>query len=176
MIFIEKINDNELLNRIISYNSIKSSVLGTYEAKDIIYTLNSLINDRDLDIFKLAESLTLIIQVTQLRILCKECRVKAKLTQRISERLGITMEEFSSKPIYTAKGCKQCNGTGFTEVKDFYNILEIDSVMRDFIKQKPTFIQIKEFLQNKQLENHRKTILDQLFSGSIDLNDAIKNL
>ena len=78
-------------------------------------------------------------------MLCPQCKEPdPEPDPSILAGLNMDMEKLRGKTIYRAVGCDQCKDTGYKGRKGIYELMEMNSVMRDMVFKKEPVMKIKE--------------------------------
>ena len=93
------------------------------------------------------------------RKLCSKCKEPYEPT--VSELVGIKIK---ADLIYRAKGCDECNHTGYRGRVAINEVMQIDQEIRKLIVERASYIQIKD--------SARKNGMDTLFESGIKKVEA----
>lgn len=89
------------------------------------------LRDMGVESFLISSSLIGVIAQRLIRLLCDHCKEPYFLTTQDCHVLGIPPDE--AKLIYQAHGCEFCGNTGYKSRIGIYEIIEIDSTLRNMI-------------------------------------------
>jgi general secretion pathway protein E len=120
IIMIGEIRDAETAKIAIQASLTGHLVLSTLHTNSAAASVTRLI-DMGLEDYLLASCLRGIVAQRLLRKLCSDCKTETKLTPELAKRHRIR------GPVYEAKGCTRCNGTGYRGRTVAYEILEFSS-------------------------------------------------
>lgn len=102
-------------------------VLSTLHTNTAIGAIMRL-KDMGVEPFLVSSSLLAVMSQRLVRLLCKECKEAIAPSQAEQELLEI--EADSGITLFQAKGCKQCNYTGYRGRTGIYELIEIDDGLR----------------------------------------------
>ncbi len=86
--------------------------------------------------YLVASPLTLVVAQRLLRKLCQQCREAYEPLPAVREPFGITEDL-----LYRAKGCEQCSNTGYRGRIGVYEVMAVNSELRDLItRSAPTHL------------------------------------
>jgi general secretion pathway protein E len=102
-------------------------VLSTLHTNTAIGAIMRL-KDMGVEPFLVSSSLLAVMSQRLVRLLCKECKEAIAPSQAEQELLEI--EADSGVTLFQAKGCKQCNYTGYRGRTGIYELIEIDDGLR----------------------------------------------
>ena len=100
-------------------------VLSTLHTNDAVGVIPRLI-DMGVDRYMLPAALSSIIAQRLVRQLCPECRRQVPRPDDLIESLGLEDHLDAGGPLYEARGCVHCNGTGYVGRSAIYEILTLD--------------------------------------------------
>lgn len=142
-------------------------VLSTLHTNNAISTVTRLIN-MGIEPYMITSSLKGIISQKLIKKVCSKCKVRRETTLEENKILGIekSIDVYSS--IGTKTGCESCNNTGYKGRTVVYEILEINSKIKEKILNGYS-------LENSDFKvNFIDNIHKKLKSGEISIEEAIK--
>jgi type IV pilus assembly protein PilB len=147
-------------------------VLSTLHTNDTVSTITRLVN-MGVEPFLVTASVNTIVAQRLLRTLCKSCRQATKVPEDKIESLGI--KKFAtSGSFFQAKGCKDCNMTGYKGRVAIYEVLEFHSDLKEMVLAGNTAIEIKRIaVQTFGLQTLRISALKKAVAGLTSLEEAI---
>jgi type IV pilus assembly protein PilB len=84
--------------------------------------------------FLIAYAINIIVAQRLIRKLCSKCKEKVvNLDPELLEKAGLNMEEWSKYEIYEAKGCEECNTTGYKGRMAIHEALYFTNEIREMI-------------------------------------------
>ena len=139
-------------------------VFSTLHTNDAASGITRLI-DIGVEPYLIASSVEAFIAQRLIRLLCADCKYEDKaapqeLRDLIAKDLGISLAEAK---IFKAKGCPNCNFTGFFGRTAIYEVLLTDETIKDLILKKAPSGQIKKTavsrgMQTLRQDGWRKTV------------------
>jgi type IV pilus assembly protein PilB len=90
--------------------------------------------DMGVEPFLLASTIDTIVSQRILRLLCRDCREDYVPSDSLRESLGVHVPE--DAVFYRAKGCKECNDTGYKGRTIIYEILRMNEPLRKLVLEK----------------------------------------
>ncbi len=138
--------------------------------------------DLGLQASNLAASLNLIIAQRLVRRLCSHCRQavspSTEQLNKIKKALSGLPKQIKHKPInkkleiYQAKGCNQCNQTGYRGRIGIFEIIPINQTMEKIIKPGVSHAEILEKSFQQSLVSFRQDALLKVLEGVTSLEEA----
>ncbi len=116
-------------------------VLSTLHTNDAASSINRLV-DMGVEPFLVAASTNLLVAQRLVRRLCKSCKAQVTLHAEVVRELGVP----DGKPFqaHEARGCPECDLTGFRGRQGLYEVMPITPAIRDMILDRAPSSQIKK--------------------------------
>lgn len=131
IILIGEIRDGVVADIAIQAALTGHLVFSTLHTNDAPSAITRLI-DMGVKPFLVASSIQAIMAQRLVRVLCKECRaIDPSPDPHFLRLLSITPEDMKKHPIYKGVGCPRCSGTGFKGRIAIFEMMELNSQIRD---------------------------------------------
>jgi general secretion pathway protein E len=130
VVMIGEIRDQETASIAVQASLTGHLVLSTLHTNTAIGAITRL-KDMGIEPFLLSSSLEVVMAQRLVRVLCQHCRQPHVPTPSECSRLSISAED----NIYQAKGCDQCKHTGYRGRTAIYELIPIDSELRQLIHE-----------------------------------------
>ena len=91
------------------------------------------LEDMGIESFLLSSSLLAVLSQRLVRTLCPSCRSKHIPNERECEILGIKHKHAEKHPIYSPRGCAECNQTGYRGRTGIHELLIVDEHIRELM-------------------------------------------
>lgn len=78
------------------------------------------------------------------RVFCKHCKEPVEHEVSLLKRYGLDPDQCKDAQFYTAKGCKECNGLGYTGRSAIVELLEMNDSMREMIAAQRPVSELKQ--------------------------------
>lgn len=117
-------------------------VLSTFHTEDSIGGLIRLLN-MDIAPFLVSSTVISVLAQRLLRRTCTECSVPVKPTPAQLQRLGCSTEDLSGGTFRRGRGCAVCNQTGYRGRIGVFELLVLDTQVRDAILEHRTSYEIR---------------------------------
>jgi general secretion pathway protein E len=99
-------------------------VLSTLHTNSAPASITRLI-DMGVEPFLIASSVVLVVAQRLVRKLCDKCKQAYKPQEDLLARLGLTAAQAKDITFYQAKGCDECNGSGYRGRRPIFEIMEM---------------------------------------------------
>jgi len=142
-------------------------VLSTLHTNDAASAVTRLM-DIGIESYLLTPSLILVLAQRLARKLCAKC--KEPYEPKPEQHGGIT---FKSDLIYRAKGCEECNQTGYRGRLVVGEVLSVDDHIRQLIGNKAPYTQIKDAARKNGMDTLFESGLKKVESGITSLDEVL---
>lgn len=122
--------------------------------------------------YQLSSSLAGVVYQIFVRKLCDSCKESYTPEARDREILGEGISE--SNPLYRAKGCAQCHGTGYKGRTAAFEILNTDKDLLDLIYQNASLGAIEGMARNRGFMDVREDIKSKILAGLTSTDELLR--
>ena len=143
-------------------------VLSTVHTNSAVAAITRL-RDMGIESFLLASSLRTIISQRLVRRLCPHCKTKDKPSIKSLDIFGLD----KNKSVYSAKGCDECNHTGYQGRIAIAECIQIDKTLKDFIHNNASENEISEYVF-KDNQSIDQASVDLITSGVTSCEEIIR--
>ena len=131
IILVGEIRDREVGDVAIQAALTGHLVFSTLHTNDAPSAITRLI-DMGIKPFLVASAIQAIMAQRLIRIICKDCKIEDPAPDKHTLRLlGFTPAELEGHRLYKATGCKSCGGTGYRGRKGIFEMLAMNTEMRE---------------------------------------------
>jgi len=143
IILVGEIRDREVGDVAIQAALTGHLVFSTLHTNDAPSAITRLI-DMGIKPFLVASSIQAIMAQRLIRVICTECKVAdPNPDKRALRLLGFTEEELRGKTIWKGAGCKRCGGSGYRGRVGAFEMLEMNTAMRELAFNQATTMQLR---------------------------------
>ncbi len=143
IILVGEIRDREVGEVAIQAALTGHLVFSTLHTNDAPSAITRLI-DMGIKPFLVASSIQAIMAQRLIRKICPDCKeVDPNPDRFILKLLGFTDEELAGKKIYRGRGCKRCGGVGYRGRQGIFEMLEMNSELRDLAFRRASISEIR---------------------------------
>jgi type IV pilus assembly protein PilB len=144
IILVGEIRDTETAEIAIQAALTGHLVFSTLHTNDAPGALTRLI-DMGVKPFLVASSIQAAMGQRLIRMLCPDCKeVENDPDPVMLQALAIRPEDLRGRKIYKPGGCDKCRNTGFRGRKGIFELMEMNSVMRDMVFKKEPVQKVRE--------------------------------
>ena len=172
MIMVGEIRDSETAEIAIRAALTGHQVFSTLHTNDSTGAVTRLL-DMGVEAFLIASSLEGVLAQRLLRRICPQCKSAAPVAPAIRERLELLGARRVEGTFYAGRGCEECRGTGYRGRIGIFELLAIDSEMKDMILQKRSNAEFKAAAQRNMLTMHQDA-LRKAAAGTTSLEEILR--
>jgi general secretion pathway protein E len=121
--------------------------------------------------YLLSSSLLGVLAQRLVRKLCPACR---KAYHPSAGELAELDARFAGETLFSAVGCPQCNGTGYSGRTGIYELLAVDEDAKRLIHQPDSESQLRQHAARVGMRDLRSDSLRWLLSGATSLEEIIR--
>jgi general secretion pathway protein E len=170
VVLVGEIRDLETAEIAIQASLTGHLVLSTLHTNTAIGAITRLL-DMGVDAYLIASSLTGILAQRLVRQLCPNCKQPATPTE--AERVMLHLYDERDVTIFQPQGCEQCNQTGYRGRTGIFELIVLDSYIKNMIHSGESEEDILHAVRDKTppiLENG----LDKVRSGETSLDELLR--
>jgi type IV pilus assembly protein PilB len=145
-------------------------VFTTVHANNIFDVIGRFIH-MGIDPYNFVSCLNSVLAQRLIRKICKKCRVAVKLSPEILRESNIDPEKYGDTVFYEAKGCDECNGTGYRGRSAIIELLVLSDEIREMIIAKAPIAQLKKAAREVGTIFLREAALEKVFAGETTLRE-----
>ncbi len=173
IVFVGEIRDRETARIAIESGLTGQLVFSTAHAEDSIRTLFRLM-DLDIETYFLNSALVGIVAQRLVRRVCSNCKKPLEPTDKDVEIFTNFMGR-APKQLFTSTGCEQCNNIGYKGRVGIFEVLFINSEVRDLIRTKSNEAKIRETLVKSGFTTLLRDGFEKAENGLTTVNEVLRN-
>ena len=148
IVLIGEIRDKETMEMAMKASLTGHLVLSTFHTNDAPSAINRLIY-MGLEAYLLASTLNLVVAQRLVRKICQRCKEPISLDKDVLRRLKITPAQAKEATFYHGKGCKSCEGSGYSGRLPIFEFLVFDNDIREKVVHGATESEIRAAAREK---------------------------
>jgi len=149
-------------------------VFSTLHTNDAPSAITRLI-DMGIKPFLVASSIQAIMAQRLVRVICDKCKaVDEDPDPRSLDLLGITEEDIGKHPIYKGTGCSQCQNTGFKGRIAVFEMVELNSEIRELAFEKAPTTELRKACQAGGMRTLMEDGKIKVFRGTTTPEEVIR--
>jgi type II secretory ATPase GspE/PulE/Tfp pilus assembly ATPase PilB-like protein len=172
IIFVGEIRDSETADIAIRSALTGHLIFSTIHTNDAVSSIGRLI-DMGVEPYLVASVLEGILAQRLGRRICKDCKELVPLSEDLSHRL--TAEELPKfyKGMWLGKGCEKCNNSGFKGRVGFFELVVVNSQLRNAISENRTASSLASILPTEHV-TMRLDAMDKAISGVTTIGEVLR--
>lgn len=173
VILVGEIRDKETAEIAVESGLTGQLVLSTLHADDAAGALFRML-DLGIESYLLSSALVGIIAQRLVRKLCPECKFKKQPEPQeieVYQNKGLPIPQ----ELMSTKGCFSCNQLKFKGRIGIFEVLKMDSTIRDLIRSKITENELRDKLEQRGFETILKDGLEKAQQGQTTVEEVLRN-
>ena len=126
-----------------------------------------------LDPEQIAAAIRLVCSPRVLRRLCDHCRRRERAPVQAFRQAGLEIDAPETMTVYTASGCQECGGTGFSGLFGIYEVLPVSKEMKKLIVGRRPLAEFASQARKENLSSLREMALRRALAGETSFQEAI---
>jgi type IV pilus assembly protein PilB len=169
-IMIGEIRDSETAQIAVQSALTGHLVFTTVHANNVFDVIGRFIH-MGIDPYNFVSSLNCVMAQRLVRRLCRKCRMPVQHSDEVLREGGVDPELVRGVTLYEAKGCEECNNTGYRGRSAIVELLELNDHLRDMIIGKVTATQLKQAAREAGVVFLRDSAVEKLIEGDTTLKE-----
>jgi type IV pilus assembly protein PilB len=145
-------------------------VFTTVHANNVFDVIGRFIH-MGIDPYNFVSSLNCVMAQRLVRRVCRKCRQPVQYSDDVLREGGVDPELVRGATLYEAKGCEECNNTGYRGRSAIVELLELNDHLRDLIIGKVTATQLKQAAREAGVVFLRDSAVEKLIAGDTTLKE-----
>ena len=173
IVFVGEIRDQETAKIAIESGLTGQLVLSTAHAEDSVRTLFRLM-DLNVETYFLNSALVGVVAQRLVRRICPSCKQPLDQTHKDIEVFTNFMGR-APKQLFTSAGCAECNNIGYKGRVGIFEVLFINSDIRDLLRAKANEAKLRETLLKSGFTTLLRDGFEKAESGFTTVEEVLRN-
>lgn len=143
IILVGEIRDSETAEIAIQAALTGHLVFSTLHTNDAPGALTRLI-DMGVKPFLVASAVQAIMAQRLVRVLCRHCKQPVQVSEADLKMVGLSAESIRGRTLYGPTGCKECKNVGYRGRMGVYELMEMNTVLRELTFQKASSLKVRQ--------------------------------
>jgi type IV pilus assembly protein PilB len=169
-IMIGEIRDSETAQIAVQSALTGHLVFTTVHANNVFDVIGRFIH-MGIDPYNFVSSLNCVMAQRLVRRVCRKCCKQVQYSDDVLREGGVDPELVRGVTLYEAKGCEDCNNTGYRGRSAIVELLELNDHLRDLIIGKVTATQLKQAAREAGVVFLRDSAVEKLIAGDTTLKE-----
>lgn len=145
-------------------------VFTTVHANNIFDVIGRFIH-MGIDPYNFVSCLNCVLAQRLVRKLCPKCKRLVTHTDEQLRASGLDPAQCRDKIFYDARGCTECNGTGYRGRSAIVELLDLNDDTRELLSAKAPIARLKEAARESGTQFLRESALEKVFAGETTLKE-----
>ncbi len=145
-------------------------VFTTVHANNVFDVLGRFIH-MGIDPYNFVSCLNCVMAQRLVRKICNKCRVAIPMSDETLRESGIDPDKCRNVTFYDAKGCDDCNGTGYRGRSAIVELLDLNDTIRELIINKSPTTQLKRAAKEAGTIFLRESAVEKVLAGETSLRE-----
>lgn len=178
IVMVGEIRDGETAKIAVESALTGHMVFSTLHTNDSSGAITRL-DEMGVEPFLTASSVVGVLAQRLVRVLCTKC--KEEYTMTLEEVLDV-MPDFPTEgrvpgesiKFYRAKGCIQCNNTGYKGRMGVFEFLRVTDTMREYILKRASSLEIKDLAIKEGMHTLRQEGIEKAIEGTTSIEEVLR--
>jgi len=148
-------------------------VLSTLHTNDAPSTINRLVN-MGVEPFLIASATNMILAQRLARKICSECKAETKESDKILEKIGLSIPEIATAQLFKGKGCSVCTDSGYKGRVALYEVMTLTQELKEMVIYGASVTELKEKAVELGMCSLRMAALRKLLKGDLTLEEVAR--
>jgi type IV pilus assembly protein PilB len=172
-ILVGEIRDKETADIAIEASLTGHLVFSTLHTNDAPSTITRLL-DMGIEPFLLSATLYAVVAQRLVRVICTKCKDRYTPTEESLMELGLRAEDVEGKEFFFGRRCDHCNKTGYRGRNAIYEIMNVDSKMRELILASKSTEVIRTEATAAGMRSLREAGILKIFDGLTTIDEVVR--
>ncbi|MBW3664510.1 MAG: Flp pilus assembly complex ATPase component TadA [Actinobacteria bacterium] len=173
VVMVGEIRDQETAELAMEASFTGHLVLSTLHTNNAPSTIVRL-HDLGVERFMIASSVILVIAQRLVRVVCDHCKEPYEPDERTLRHLGLDRAELSGRTLMRGAGCQLCDGSGYRGRLGVYEMLPVDTRLRDLIVEDGTETAVGQYARDRGQRTLRQDALLKAYNGLTTLEEVLR--
>ncbi len=172
-ILVGEIRDLETAEIAIEASLTGHLVFSTLHTNDAPSTITRLL-DMGIEPFLVSATLYAVVAQRLVRVICSKCKDVYRPTEEALMEINLRPEDVEGKSFFYGKRCDHCNRTGYRGRNAVFEIMKIDTKMRELIMNSKSTEVIRNEAQASGMRTLREAGVLKVFDGITTIEEVVR--
>ncbi len=173
IIMVGEIRDYETAEIAVKAALTGHLVLSTLHTNDAPSTVNRLLN-MGIEPFLVSSACNLILAQRLARKICKDCKTKVQIAEKVLLDLGAAPEDARSMDVFKGNGCATCGGTGYKGRIALYEVMPFTEGIKDMVLNGASSAEIKRTAIKEGMKSLRMSGITKVAEGVTTIEEVLR--
>jgi general secretion pathway protein E len=172
VILVGEIRDKETADIAVQSALTGHLVFSTLHTNDAASAITRLV-DIGVEPFLISSSVIAVAAQRLIRVLCQQCKAPYIPTETVLNSMGLTLDQLQG-PVYQAKGCPACFHTGYRGRTSIFEIMVMDSGLKNLILKTYDSSRIKQEALRKHMVTLGEDGVEKVLGGITTFEEVLR--
>ncbi len=173
IIMVGEIRDYETAEIAVKAALTGHLVLSTLHTNDAPSTVNRLLN-MGIEPFLVSSSCNLILAQRLARKICKDCRTKVQIAEKVLVNLGLPANEAHKMECFKGSGCATCGGSGYKGRIALYEVMPFTEGVKELVLNGASSAELKRAAVKDGMKTLRMSGITKVAEGVTTIEEVIR--
>ncbi|MBI5902159.1 MAG: Flp pilus assembly complex ATPase component TadA, partial [Deltaproteobacteria bacterium] len=173
IIMVGEVRDYETAEIAIKAALTGHLVLSTLHTNDAPSTVNRLLN-MGIEPFLVSSACNLILAQRLARKICKDCKVRMPITEKVLMDLGIPPQNAKNTEVYKGNGCAVCGGSGYKGRIALYEVMPFTEPIKELVLNGASAAEIKRAAIKDGMKSLRMSGITKVMEGVTTIEEILR--
>lgn len=173
IIMVGEVRDYETAEIAIKAALTGHLVLSTLHTNDAPSTVNRLLN-MGIEPFLVSSACNLILAQRLARKICKECKVRMPITEKVLMDLGVPPQNAKNTEVYKGNGCATCGGSGYKGRIALYEVMPFTEPVKELVLNGASAAEIKRAAIKDGMKSLRMSGITKVMEGVTTIEEILR--
>jgi len=124
--------------------------------------------------FLVASSLQAIMAQRLIRVICPKCKITYRPNEKIAMSAGFSKDQMENLTFYKGEGCEECNFTGYKGRLGIFELLEMDSALRDLTFREAPLLEIRRQARISNMRTLKEDGMRKALRGVTTIEEVLR--
>ncbi len=173
IIMVGEIRDYETAEIAVKAALTGHLVLSTLHTNDAPSTVNRLLN-MGIEPFLVSSSCNLILAQRLARKICKDCRTKVQIAEKVLVNLGLPANEAHKMECFKGNGCATCGGSGYKGRIALYEVMPFTEAVKELVLNGASSAELKRAAVKDGMKTLRMSGITKVAEGVTTIEEVLR--
>ena len=173
IMLVGEVRDNETAEIAVKAALTGHLVLSTLHTNDAPSAIFRLLN-MNIEPILISSSVLVICAQRLVRRICQECKEPVDMPTQALLNIGFTEQDLKTLTVYSGKGCKNCNYTGYKGRIGLFEVMPITTGIKELILSGGSILDIKQKAEQEGMLTLRQSGLNKIQAGITSIEEVLR--